>query len=93
MRIVTSAEAHANLDAAAQALDCSHTMCSRALGRGDGYIGRHIREGVPALLSDRDALTIADFLGSDARLFGVVMPPKPKPVSQLPWWRKPMPTR
>lgn len=90
MRIVTSAEARAALDDATQALGCSHVMCSRALGRGDGYIGRHIREGVPALLSDRDARTLADFLGSDARMFGVVMPPKPKPAPQLPWWQKPI---
>lgn len=91
MRIVTSAEARANLDAAARALDCSHTMCSRAIGRGDGYIGRHIREGVPALLSDRDARTIADFLGTDARLFGVIMPPEVKSAPALPRWREPMP--
>ena len=91
MRIVTSAEARAALDAAAQALDCSHVMCSRALGRADSYLGRHIREGVPALLSDRDARTIADFLGADPRKFGVIMPEVRKPDTR-PWWRKPMPT-
>ncbi len=92
MRIVTSAEARASLDAAAQALGCTHVMCSRALKRGDGYIGRHIREGVPALLSDRDARTIADFLGADPRKFGVVVAPAKKPDTR-PWWRKPMPVR
>ena len=90
MKIVTSAEARANLDVAAQALGCSHVMCSRAIGRGDGYVGRHIREGVPALLSDRDAQTIADFLGADPRKFGVIMPEAKRPDTR-PWWRKPMP--
>jgi hypothetical protein len=93
MRIVTSEEARRNLDAAAQAQGCTHTMCSRAIGRGDGYVGRHIRDGSPVLLTDRDARTLSDFLGVDPRLLGVVMLPKPKPAPQLPWWRKPMPTR
>lgn len=90
MRIVTSQEARANLDAAIARMGVSHASVSRLLDRAPSYIGRHIRDGVPALLTDRDAKLIADFLGADARRLGVILP-EPKRPDTRPWWRKPMP--
>lgn len=74
MRIVTSQEARANLAAAIAQMGASHASVSKLLDRPPRYIGRHIREGVPALLADRDAKLVADFLGTDPRRFGLVLP-------------------
>lgn len=94
MRIVLSHEARRNLDAAADAMGASHASLSKVLRRSPGYVGRHIREGVPALLADHDAKLLADYLGRDAREFGVVGAPRHNKAGKgvgLPWWKKPMP--
>lgn len=72
MRIVVSDEARANLERVAREGGYSHAELSRVLRRSDGYIARHIREGIPALLADHDAKTLAAFTGSNPKLFGIV---------------------
>lgn len=96
MRIVVSTEARANLERVAREGVYSHAQLSRVIGRGEGYVGRHIREGVPALLAEQDAKTLAAFTGSDPRLFGVVghQPPRRERSYRADphWYRKPLPS-
>lgn len=72
MRITLPHEARANLDRHAAASGHSHTRLSRLIDRSPGYIGRHIREGVPTLLADADARLLADFLGISCGELGVI---------------------
>lgn len=87
---MTSQEARANLEAAIARMGVSHASVSKLLNRAPSYVGRHIRDGVPALLADRDAKLVAAFLGADARRLGVIIP-ESKGADTRPWWRKPMP--
>lgn len=90
MRLVTAREARTNLDAAIVARGASHAEASKVLRRAPNYVGRHIRDGIPAALSDHDARLLADYLGVNARRLGVDLHP-PKRIDTRPWWRKPMP--
>lgn len=72
MKIVTSPEARENLRRHAADQGYTHAQLSRLIGRASGYVGRHIRDGAPALLDEQDARMIADFMGVECQLFGVV---------------------
>jgi hypothetical protein len=54
------------------ATDHGHSFAtlSRVLGRGEGYVGRFIRDKVPFDLSDADRLTLAQFFGVSPATLG-----------------------
>ena len=51
--------------------DESLAALSRMLGRYSGYLGTFVREGVPAVLTERDHRLLADHFGVSERRLGI----------------------
>ncbi len=58
---------------AAVAIERRHSLAalSRMIGRGDAYLGRFVREGVPVALTARDHRLLADHFGLSERGPGI----------------------
>lgn len=88
-RQLTPAEARANLERLRVQRREDYAGLDRLLGRGNGYISRHLKRGVPQMLDEGDRLQLARYFGVSASLFGS----EPDPIPDREFARPKLPPR